>query len=389
MDEKQIRSMSEKINEYCITYLKKMVSIYSTSCNEKTISDYIKSELSCMGVIAKQTEIGEKGANIEAEICGIMPGPIIGLAGHLDTISIVDGWETDPLVLTKKNGKLYGLGVCDMKAGNAIILALTRVIIESGISFCGKIKIYFVSDEEGYSKGAKQLLKEKIEPDIIYMPEANYERAIIGAVGKVLISVTVKGTACHAAWPEKGINAVEEASELIAALKRLSLPGHPYLRPQPFVPLSIKGGYDDYSLTVPEICTFTLNKHLVPGENKKEIINNLRELIKMLELNADITFEIKEPYYVPYGLAEDSDAVTYLKQAYKIVTGKDLLTEYGEGVSDANCFYALGGVDTVNFGPMGGNMHCANEWLDPESVLVAIKVYLTLLASQMSFKEGV
>ena len=48
--------------------------------------------------------------------------PGIGFLGHTDTVEYIDGWDSDPFELTKKDGKLYGLGVCDMKGGIAAML---------------------------------------------------------------------------------------------------------------------------------------------------------------------------------------------------------------------------------------------------------------------------
>ncbi len=39
----------------------------------------------------------------------------LGFVGHTDTVEYTSGWTYEKFSLTKENGKVYGLGVCDMK----------------------------------------------------------------------------------------------------------------------------------------------------------------------------------------------------------------------------------------------------------------------------------
>lgn len=55
----------------------------------------------------------------------------LGFLGHTDTVEYIEGWETNPFELTRKENKLYGLGTADMKGG---IAAMLHAIIETGFS---------------------------------------------------------------------------------------------------------------------------------------------------------------------------------------------------------------------------------------------------------------
>ena len=52
----------------------------------------------------------------------------IGFLGHTDTVSCSDDWNSDPFVLSEEDGKLYGLGSCDMKGSIAVILSVISKI---------------------------------------------------------------------------------------------------------------------------------------------------------------------------------------------------------------------------------------------------------------------
>src|SRR4029077_18462494 len=45
------------------------------------------------------------------------PGPVVHLNGHIDVVPAGDGWTVDPFGGLVRDGKIYGRGVCDMKAG--------------------------------------------------------------------------------------------------------------------------------------------------------------------------------------------------------------------------------------------------------------------------------
>ncbi|MGB9636790.1 MAG: M20 family metallopeptidase, partial [Thermoplasmata archaeon] len=81
------------------------------------------------------------------------------LNAHMDTVEVMKNWSVDPFAGVEADGKIFGLGACDMKAGLAIFLSLFA-------EFSEKLNIIFTAcaDEEGESLGAFQLinhLKEK------------------------------------------------------------------------------------------------------------------------------------------------------------------------------------------------------------------------------------
>ena len=74
----------------------------------------------------------------------------LAFVGHTDTVDSTSGWTYDPFKLTKKDGKLIGLGSCDMKGGIAAILAAVPKVDFS--LFKAKIMLVFTYDEEiGFS----------------------------------------------------------------------------------------------------------------------------------------------------------------------------------------------------------------------------------------------
>jgi len=383
--------MEKIFNEIIKTYdkksvlstLKGIIKIPSVSGEEKKLAQFIRGKLEQLGVEVSIQKITENSENVVAMIKGNGCGPTILIAGHLDTVAPLDGWLTDPFEPVEEEDKIYGLGAADMKAGIATILSVVELIVRNKLELKGDLIISLVADEERYSKGVKKFLDMGVKADVAFMVEPAFYKAVIGAAGKMLILSKVKGKACHAANPYEGINAIEEASKFIANLGRIETLKHQKIKPQPYVTLNMNGGYEKYSITVPDSCTFTLNKHTVPGETKEFVIEQLIKLKNTLNLKADFIFEIVEPYYTPYTVDENLTYLKTLKDVYKNVTNNELGLCYSNGVSDSNCLVEKGGIPTINFGPSGGPIHAPNEWESKKQLFDTIEIYFRLIVKHL------
>lgn len=82
----------------------------------------------------------------------------LGFLGHTDTVLASNNWRTDPYKMEENNGKLYGLGICDMKGGIASILQ--AVIETEWEKLKYGMKLYFTYDEEIGFEGIKEIVKK-------------------------------------------------------------------------------------------------------------------------------------------------------------------------------------------------------------------------------------
>ena len=155
--------MIEKVIEnlddgYTVKVLKEMIRIPSVVGEEKELADYLYNELESLGIPCELHEIEPDRPNVYARMSGTGSGKRLHFNGHTDTVPVVEGWETDPFEPIEKDGRIYGLGACDMKGGMACILAALRAFADSGVRFNGELSFSGVIDEEAYSKGAKAMM---------------------------------------------------------------------------------------------------------------------------------------------------------------------------------------------------------------------------------------
>ena len=104
----------------------------------KQMLDYIEKELNSIGFKTEQKD--------KILIMSNKENQSIGFLGHTDTVEATSEWKYEKFKLTKVEDKLYGLGVCDMKAGIAAIIAAISQINFDNLN--KGIKLYFSFDEE-------------------------------------------------------------------------------------------------------------------------------------------------------------------------------------------------------------------------------------------------
>jgi acetylornithine deacetylase/succinyl-diaminopimelate desuccinylase-like protein len=283
--------------------------------------------------------------------------------GHLDTVPVCQGWVTDPFTPVEKGGKLYGLGSLDMKGGIASILTALKAIRDSDTQLKGTLAFSGVVGEEGYSEGARGILKTELgKSDAVLIGEP-HDDIDLGVTGKVLYELVVKGKSAHAFRPEVGVNAVEEAAKIITALDRLELGTHPKFGKGNICTLKIKGGYERYSVTVPDRCRVEVNRLIVPGESIDSTVANMKRLVSSLGLTAEVDVRIKPPYYEPFEMSPEEPIVRMYAEAFKEIRGVTPNFAYRASISDANVFVGEGRIPTVQHGPAGEGSHQANEFV--------------------------
>ena len=127
------------------------------------------------------------------------PGPVVHLNGHIDVVPAGDGWTVDPFGGLVRDGKIYGRGVCDMKAGIAAAVFAAEAIERAGVTLPGTIEISGTVDEESGGFAGVAYLAErgriaKGRTDFVIIPEPlNVDRICIGHRGVYWFEVTARG----------------------------------------------------------------------------------------------------------------------------------------------------------------------------------------------------
>ncbi|MBU4484368.1 M20 family metallo-hydrolase [bacterium] len=155
--------------------------------------------------------------------------PKMWLTAHMDVVPAGDekAWDTPPFEAVVKDGKIYGRGSEDNNQGLVSGLYALKALREEGVEI-KNIGGLFVSDEESANiygveyvlENHKELFSQKDMICILDWGTHDGSQIEIAEKAIVWFKVKIKGAQCHAAWPDKGINAHRAGAHLICDLEK-------------------------------------------------------------------------------------------------------------------------------------------------------------------------
>ena len=310
------------------------------------------------------------------------------LNAHLDTVEICEGWTKDPLGAEVEGDKMYGVGALDMKGGAAAIMLAVEAFNKTIDQFNGEILYTFVSDEEGpFGLGTDNLILDGYTEDadvaIVTEPSGGFAGVefpclCLGARGGWKYTVDLKGRSAHGANPEKGINAITEASKILLEIEKAESETHEKLGPGATCVIEFGGG--GAPLSVPDRASFSVFRHVTIGEDKSYIRKEVQKAIKRADIEGEAHIKFREaPHkkcdgFLPYVVSESNPYTQIFKKSVSEATGKEAQVAYFQSVGDFNYLGARAKLPTFVFGPNGENYHGADEYVKLSTVVETARV---------------
>lgn len=151
--------------------------------------------------------------------------PAVHLNGHLDVVPANRGWSVEPFAAVVKNGKIYGRGTADMKAGIAAAVYAVEALRRADLTLRGSVEISGTIDEEsGGQAGVAWLCERGVirreRVDHVIIPEPlNPDRICIGHRGVYWFKVTAEGRVAHGSMPFLGVSAIDHLAHLVERMR--------------------------------------------------------------------------------------------------------------------------------------------------------------------------
>jgi acetylornithine deacetylase len=196
--------------------------------------------------------------------------------GHLDVVG-VEGMSHAPWDAFQREGRIYGRGSADMKAG---VAAMCAAAARAADELEGQVVITAVVDEEFESIGTRALVAAGVRADAAIVTEPTGLAIMPAHLGFVWADVTTFGRAAHGSRWELGVDAIRHAGFFLTELDRidaeeLTQRSHPLLG-RPSVHASLIEGGTGMS-TYPDRCTIRIERRTIPGEKPADVERELRE----------------------------------------------------------------------------------------------------------------
>ena len=201
--------MSLDLTAGAVALTEALVDIESVSRNEQRLADAIEAAL----VGLDHLEVTRIGNSLVART-GLGHGERVVVAGHIDTVPVHDN-----LPCRNDGTLLHGLGSCDMKSGDAVILRLAATVREPvrDVTFI----LYEAEEVESERNGLTHLTasdRELMRADFAILMEPSDAVVEAGCQGTMRVEVSVHGERAHSARSWKGVNAIHRATPILERL---------------------------------------------------------------------------------------------------------------------------------------------------------------------------
>ena len=311
-------------------------------------------------------------------------GPRLLYNAHVDVVPTGEesAWKYPPFDAVVAHGRVYGRGAGDDKASVAAQVMGAIALVRSSVPFNGTVIVNVDGDEEtGGMLGARYVVEHVLpKPDFVVAGEQTLNRICVGERGGAGVTVTVYGSAAHAALPWNGVNAIEGAAAIIAALNvelwpKLAARRHPVFDPPSTATISlIEGGVK--SNVVPDRCSFHIDRRILPGETSEGAAEEIKVIAeRVVARYPGMRVEVAGRSGGRATLNDpDSPIVAAMAKANRDV-GVDP-TPVGYNMATDGRHFAAAGIRTIIYGPGDPSLaHVPNEWVGVDEVIEATKAY--------------
>lgn len=298
------------------------------------------------------------------------------MACHMDIVPPGQGWDTDPFVMTEKDGKVYGRGVLDNKGPlvSSMLAAKVMKTVLGDEALSGELQVAGMADEEasdpdGIDYGIHFLMEEKhIDPTYAIIPDIgeNMLKIDVAEKGRVVVTVIAKGVQAHGSTPHLGVNAIHKMARFLTLLEEhtLTYDEDPILK-EPTVNVGeIHGGAA--ANIVPNECTCDIDFRIVAGQTPDGVLGELKELAA--KVADDFEFNVASAT-TPHSINPENILVKSIQENSETFGMRPVPFGLGGGT------FAKGmnqhGILAVGFGPGDDTaFHVANEYVEIKQLMI-------------------
>ena len=312
-------------------------------------------------------------------------GRSLTLQGHVDVVpeGAADMWVTPPYEPDIRDGRMYGRGAGDMKAGIVSYVTAFKAMRLAGLQPAAEVQMQSVIEEECSGNGALAAMLAMPKTDAVIIPEPGpgLDALYTAEVGVVWAWVTVSGRPAHVRDMQAGVNAIEAATIIAGAFKdyeREMNDGsriHPAFRgvnhPVNVNLGTIEGG--EWNSSVATRCRIGLRVGVMMGYTAAQTRADIERLVEQAKgherlRGAVVKLEFKGFMADPCVFDTDAEIVRLARRSYAEVTGGSLRDYPATGLTDGRFFTLYQDTPVACFGPDAVDIHGIDENVGLESM---------------------
>ena len=356
--------------------LRRMVAIPSIRGKEEPDAPFGRGPKQALEEVLKiSAELGFHTKNIDDKIGYAQygedrsDGAYYGIFGHVDVMPLGEGWNSPPLSLTLREGKLFGRGTLDNKGPILSNLYALYVLKENGVTFDRPVRIVFGTNEETGFGCVKHYLTKEIPPTFGWTPDCKWP-VVYGERGRLKVRVSLPESMVADLYDfanRKLLHTNHRGEELGIAYQDEDF-GMMQLRGETFG-IEENQHYVEWTMCYPASCT------------KSDLLNQIT-----MHLPEKATLEVIS-HWAPVLYDKSSKYVQALQQVYTDVTKSDSIP-----VTTTGGTYAKIIPNIIAYGPSFPGQrdiaHLPNEWIGVKDLETDTIIYGLALLALSNMKEG-
>ena len=390
--------------ERLVAFASQAVDTPSFTGSEQALAELLAATLRAMGLQVAWQQVEDGRANVLATWAGAGGGPSLMFNGHLDTsysgrepwLAGVAGFQPRAFV---KDGRLFGLGISNMKGALACYVEAVRALQDADVRLAGDVLIAAVCGEiekaqwgeaqgaefRGYAAGSRYLVMHGGVADMCILGEPTESKIVPGHFGSLWLRIRTTGSFIHTAFSEgrQGENSILRMREVLDAVLAWiptweGDPENAYRGVPALVGVSaIQGGFGWRVSRTPHSTDLFLDVRVPPG---KPMARARGEVLAMVRALAERFpgYGIEGEVYVTAPGAEIDEGhelVAALEEAHREVFGVQPERDVTRWFSDASAL-TRAGIPTVNYGTSTGLLDTTDgENLDIAALVKTAHVY--------------
>lgn len=391
---RDIQNWVEAHGQNAYGFLRDLIKIPSTSCQEKLVVERIVQEMETLGY--EEIKIDGMG-NVHGRVgSGVK---VMAFDGHIDTVGVgvPENWTFDPFEGMEDEIHIFGRGASDQTGG--FISAVYAGALLKDLNLLDGLTVWVVGtvqEEDCDGLCWQYILGENIlKPEFVVLTEPTSLGVYRGQRGRMEIRVDVKGKSAHGSAPERGDNAIYKMAKILTELEQLN----ETLVYDPFLGKGTLAVSEIFSTSpsrcaVADGCSLSIDRRLTVGETPTLALEQIRALKSVVESRADVQmYRYDSPSYT--GLVQDVACefptwiipaddflVKRLAYAHEKMSGEAPIVDKWTFSTNGIAIMGMWGIPCIGYGPGDEKeAHAPNEKIRKSDILMAIATYSCFAAT--------
>jgi len=370
---------------------------YTQTDGEKVLAGFMVEQMRAVGLDASLTPVPGDRVNAIGRCAGTGGGKSLLFNGHLDTNPVSEGWTVDPWEGKVDDAFIYGIGVSNMKAGDAAYFCALRTLIEAGVKLKGDVVLTYVVGELQGGVGTAALIDQGVRADYFINSEPTDLAALTMHAAAFTFTVELTGKTRHMSKREEAVDAIAAACDLVPRLNAMKFSGarssaHAGINRVHVGVVHGALGRELHEWRPPQVADYVRVRgsgRFAPGQSRAGAVADIKAVLGELMqrfpgLEASVTTEDGRLSMPAFEVPRDSRIVRALNRAYLAVRGTEqptgAVTPPGFYGTDAGHLFERAGMEGIVCGPGGRYNTMPDERVDIVDYLDMVRIYmLTIL----------